>query len=184
MLRNLLILMSSLLLVACASTSTEVRAPVCDLSCKQPDARLGEMLDDYLRHRHQLDRAGFFSALEGVYQRGGWQSRHQMHQQVSQEPDPQRARQLNFYAVTGLLDEMVALYRLNGETLAQAPIETLQIPVSPSPFVADTLDSPPQARLQIVQQWTQIVSILTDDMVDSIPAQEDASKSPSVTESP
>ncbi|MBY5992185.1 hypothetical protein [Ferrimonas balearica] len=178
----LLTLLASLALAGCATPSPPTER-FCALGCELDAAPFAAPLNAYLAQRQQLEQAGFFTQMDAVYRRMGWPSRHQMHAEASQMSDPQRARYLNFYAVTGLLDEMVALYRLNGEALASLPQSQLQIPAPLSPFVVDTLSLPPPARLSMVARWGQIVTVLTDNMVaESVQWQEARWFSPTVTE--
>ncbi|MBY6225759.1 hypothetical protein [Ferrimonas balearica] len=145
---------------------------------------MGQTLERYLQYRDELEGAGYFRWMEQLYRAGGWQSRDEMHAAASQMGDPDQVRHLNFYAVTGLLDEMVQLYRQYGEALAQRPGTDLTPASPPSLFVAKTLSAPAEARLPIVQQWAQIVAVLTDNMVAEAQQQEYGEISPSVTESP
>lgn len=185
MLRNALILLASLTLAACASLPAPDAAPPCTLSCGQDDAVLGRTLDHYLNYRTRLASVGFLTEMDAIYQRAGWHSRDQMHAQASRMHDRDRARCLNVYAVTGLLDEVVSLYQLHGESLLS--VATVPVPSGRplSPFVTETLSLPPDARLTMIRRWTQIIAQLTDNMVaESAQWQEETWFSPSVTESP
>lgn len=183
--RNALILLASFALAACASNPDLASPYPCSLSCGQADAPMGQTLDRYLSYRSELAAVGFLTEMEAVYHRAGWLSRDQMHAQASQMQDQHRARYLNVFAVSGLLDEMVALYRVHGESLATQAEEPTDPEATLSPFVTQTLSLPPVYRLAMVQRWTQIIAQLTDNMVaESEQWQEETWFSPSVTESP